>query len=94
MGGHVAHPRRRHASDEHREGAEGDHVGRADANGHIADAGRFKPPVLRGLSTRSPYFHNGAAGSITELAQFYNARFSIGLTDAQIVDLTAFLEAQ
>ncbi len=68
--------------------------GRAMVSGDIADVGKFKPPVLRGLTTRSPYFHNGAAENITALAQFYNARFAIGLTPAQIVDLTSFLEAQ
>lgn len=68
--------------------------GRAMVTGDIADAGKFKPPVLRGLTTRSPYFHNGAAENITALVQFYNARFAIGLTPAQIVDLASFLEAQ
>ncbi len=67
--------------------------GRAMVSGAIADAGRFKPPILRGLAARSPYFHNGVAGEIEQLVGFYNTRFQIGLTDQQRADLAAFLEA-
>jgi cytochrome c peroxidase len=68
--------------------------GRALFTGKIADLGKFKPPVLRGLAARSPYFHAGTAENIQALVHFYNARFNIGLTDAQINDLGAFLEDQ
>lgn len=68
--------------------------GRALFSGDIADVGKFKPPILRGLTTRSPYFHAGVADGIFALVHFYNARFNIGLTEAEINDLTAFLEAQ
>jgi len=67
--------------------------GRALVSGAIADAGRFKPPILRGLAARSPYFHNGAAGEIEQVVDFYNNRFQIGLTDQERTDLAAFLEA-
>jgi len=49
---------------------------------------------LRGLAARSPYFHAGVAENIQALVHFYNARFNIGLTDAEINDLGAFLEDQ
>jgi cytochrome c peroxidase len=68
--------------------------GRAMVTGHIADVGKFKPPILRGLTVRSPYFHAGVADGIDALVDFYNARFSIALTDEQHSDLVAFLEAQ
>jgi len=68
--------------------------GHAMVSGHIADVGEFKPPILRGLSSRSPYFHAGVAESIDALVDFYNARFSIGLTADEHRDLVAFLEAQ
>ena len=67
---------------------------RALVTGHIADVGKFKPPILRGLAARSPYFHAGVAENIQALVHFYNARFNIGLTDAEINDLGAFLEDQ
>ena len=36
--------------------------GRAMITGLWKDVGRLKGPVLRGLSSRAPYFHNGSAG--------------------------------
>jgi len=68
--------------------------GRAMVSGHIADVGEFKPPILRGLAARSSYFHAGAAENIQMLVHFYNARFQIGLTEDEVNDLGAFLEAQ
>jgi hypothetical protein len=68
--------------------------GRAMVSGNICDVGKFKPPILRGLAARSPYFHAGAAANIQMLIHFYNARFQIGLAEDQVNDLGAFLEAQ
>jgi cytochrome c peroxidase len=68
--------------------------GHAMVSGAIADVGEFKPPVLRGLAARSPYFHAGMADNIQMLVHFYNARFQIGLTEDEVNDLGAFLEAQ
>jgi cytochrome c peroxidase len=55
--------------------------------------GRFKGPILRGLSGRAPYFHNGAAASLTDVVNFYDVRFALGLDDQQKADLVAFLRA-
>ncbi|MDQ2869953.1 MAG: hypothetical protein M3S32_04355 [Acidobacteriota bacterium] len=68
--------------------------GRALVTGKWKDIGRFKGPILRGLAARAPYFHNGSAATLTEAVQFYNTRFQIGLTDAEVEDLAAFLRAQ
>ncbi len=73
--------------------------GRAMVSGDIADVGKFKPPVLRGLAARSPYFHAGAAENIQALIHFYRARFNImvdghPMTEDEVNDLGAFLEAQ
>jgi len=59
--------------------------------GLCADVNRVKTPVLRGLAARSPYFHNGSAGTIVELVNFYNARFQMGLNAQQKTDLANFL---
>jgi cytochrome c peroxidase len=48
--------------------------------------------ILRGLSARAPYFHNGTAGDLRQFVNFYNQRFQIGLTDQQKQDLIHFLE--
>jgi cytochrome c peroxidase len=68
--------------------------GRALVTGRWKDIGRFKGPILRGLAARAPYFHNGSAATLTEVVQFYNSRFNIGFTEAEIADLVAFLRAQ
>ena len=62
-------------------------------SGKWADIGRFKPPILRGLAPRSPYFHGSAADSTVNIVEFYNARFSMGLSQDQKDDLVRFLEA-
>jgi cytochrome c peroxidase len=65
--------------------------GRALISGAWADIGKFKGPILRGLASRAPYFHNGIAQSLDEVVDFYNNRFDIGFTPEQRADLVAFL---
>ncbi len=67
--------------------------GRALITGKWNDIGRFKGPVLRALSSRAPYFHNGAAATLDEVVDFYERRFGIGLTAQERADLLAFLRA-
>jgi cytochrome c peroxidase len=67
--------------------------GRALITGKWKDVSRFKGPILRGLASRAPYFHNGSARRLEDAVQFYDARFNIGLTDAEKSDLVAFLRA-
>jgi hypothetical protein len=68
--------------------------GRALVTGSWNDIGKFKGPILRGLATRAPYFHNGSAATLTDVVRFYNTRFGIGFTDEEIADLVAFLQVQ
>lgn len=65
--------------------------GRALITGKWKDIGRFKGPILRALASREPYFHNGFAKNLRAVVDFYNERFSIGLTDDEEDDLIAFL---
>jgi cytochrome c peroxidase len=67
--------------------------GKALVTGKCADFNRIKGPVLRGLAARAPYFHNGAAASLSELVNFYNQRFKMALTEEQKSDLEAFLNS-
>jgi cytochrome c peroxidase len=67
--------------------------GRAMISGKWADIGRFKGPVLRALSARAPYFHNGSAQTLDEVIDFYERRFHLGLTPAERADLIAFLRS-
>ena len=65
--------------------------GFALVTGRWADIGKFKVPDLRGLETRSPYFHNGFTGDLNQIADFYDTRFNIGFTPQEKADLVAFL---
>jgi hypothetical protein len=67
--------------------------GRALVSGRWVDIGKTKGPILRGLGSRAPYFHNGSAADLATVVAFYNARFAIGLTADQASDLVAFLRA-
>lgn len=57
------------------------------------DVGRFKGPILRGLASRAPYFHNGSADTLEEVIDFYNKRLNVGITPQERRDLVAFLKA-
>jgi hypothetical protein len=65
--------------------------GRAMISGKFADIGKFKGPILRGLASRAPYFHNGSAADLGEVVDFYDTRFGIGFTPQEKSDLVAFL---
>ena len=67
--------------------------GRALITGKWNDIGKFKGPTLRGLAIRAPYFHNGSAADLDAVVDFYNQRFSIGLTAQEHGDLVAFLRS-
>ncbi len=67
--------------------------GRALITGLWKDVGRLKGPILRGLASRAPYFHNGSAESLGDVVEFYNERFNIGFTPGEKKDLIAFLSA-
>jgi cytochrome c peroxidase len=67
--------------------------GRALITGLWKDVGRMKGPILRGLASRAPYFHNGSAGSLSDVLDFYEKRFNIGLTTQERADLIAFLNS-
>jgi cytochrome c peroxidase len=67
--------------------------GRALLTGKWKDIGKFKGPVLRGLSGRAPYFHNGLGTDFGAVIDFYNTRFRVGITDEEKEDFIAFLGA-
>jgi mono/diheme cytochrome c family protein len=66
-------------------------AGTADITGAWADIGKFKVPVLRALAARAPYFHNGMAETLSDVVEFYDARFDLGLDGPDEDDLIAFL---
>jgi cytochrome c peroxidase len=67
--------------------------GRALITGSWNDIGKVKGPILRGLASRAPYFHNGSAKTLMDVVDFYDTRFNMGLTAQEKADLIAFLSA-
>jgi cytochrome c peroxidase len=68
-------------------------LGQALIDGNFDHAGKIKGPVLRGLSSRAPYFHNGSAQTLLDAVRFYENRFNLVLTNREESDLVAFLSA-
>jgi hypothetical protein len=66
--------------------------GRAMVTGLWKDIAKFKGPILRGLPSRAPYFHNGFAATLDDVVAFYDARFGMQLTPQEHADLVAFLK--
>src|SRR5262249_39120458 len=67
--------------------------GRARITGKWQHMSVFKGPILRGLAARAPYFHNGFAATLSDVVEFYNRRFNLGLGAPEKSDLVAFLRA-
>jgi len=65
--------------------------GRALITGKCADAGAIVMQQFRGLTARPPYFAGGSARDLSEVIDFFDRRFKIGLTDTQKQDLVNFL---
>jgi cytochrome c peroxidase len=67
--------------------------GRALTTGKCADVGSIVMQQFRGLTARAPYFANGSARDLTELVDFFDRRFKIGLMAKEKQDLVNFLSS-
>lgn len=68
-------------------------LGQALIDGNFDHVGKIKGPILRGLSARAPYFHNGSARTLLDAVRFYETRFGWVLTPREESDLVAFLSS-
>jgi len=66
-------------------------LGQALIDGKFDHVGKLKGPILRGLSARAPFFHNGSAKTLLDAVRFYENRFGLILTAQEESDLVAFL---
>jgi hypothetical protein len=66
-------------------------LGQGLIDGKFDHIGKIKGPILRGLSARAPYFHNGSAATLLDAVRFYETRFGLVLTPQEESDLVAFL---
>jgi cytochrome c peroxidase len=68
-------------------------LGQGLIDGRFDHVGKIKGPILRGLSARAPYFHNGSAQTLLDAVRFYESRFGLVLTTQEESDLVAFLSS-
>ncbi len=67
-------------------------IGYAAVSGQCQDMNKMKVFGLRNLATRAPYFHNGSAAGLSDVVNFYNQRFNIGLSVTDQANLVMFLQ--
>jgi cytochrome c peroxidase len=63
------------------------------STGLWADVGKMAVPILRGLSSRAPYFDSGQAKTLEDVVNHYNQRFTFNFTNHEKKALVAFLSA-
>lgn len=68
-------------------------LGQALLDGNFDHLGKIKGPILRGLSARAPYFHNGSARTLLVAVRFHETRFGLSLSAQYESDLVAFLSS-
>jgi cytochrome c peroxidase len=68
-------------------------LGQGLIDGNFDHVGKIKGPILRGLSARAPYFHNGSARTLLDAVRFYETRFGLSLSTQDESDLVAFLSS-
>lgn len=54
----------------------------------------YRTSPLRGVWQHAPYFHDGSAATLEEVAATYNTRRSLGLSPQEIADLAQYLKSQ
>ncbi len=68
-------------------------IGYAAVSGQCQDMNKMKVFGLRNLAARAPYFHNGSAPGLSDVVNFYNQRFNIGLSVTDQANLVLFLQS-
>jgi mono/diheme cytochrome c family protein len=75
-----------------------DVVSEPEPNGAPSYASRsatkqYRTAPLHGLWQHAPYFHNGSAPTLEAVVQTYNIKKSLGLSNADMADLVAYLKS-
>ncbi len=85
--------------------SDGGDVGRAKPTGDQGHEFQFRTPTLRNVAKTGPYFHDGSVAELGDAVKFMAAGGNpkapkldpllrdVGLTDAEVADLVAFLSA-
>lgn len=67
-------------------------IGSATPSYAGARAGTFDTPTLLGTVYTAPYFHDGSLPSLSAVVDWFDDTKSLGLSDVERADLTAYLE--
>lgn len=54
---------------------------------------QYRTSPLSGVWQHPPYFHDGSAGTLTDVVQTYNTKQALGLTSQEIADLAEYLKS-
>ena len=54
---------------------------------------QYRSSPLQGLWQHAPYFHDGSAATLNDVASIYNTQRALGLTPQQLADLTEYLKS-
>jgi mono/diheme cytochrome c family protein len=54
---------------------------------------QYRTTPLKGAWQHAPYFHDGSAATLEDVAQTYNNRMSLGLSAGQVSDLAQYLKS-
>ena len=54
---------------------------------------QYRTSPLKGVWQHAPYFHNGSAATLNDVAAIYNTRQALGLNAQQIADLAEYLKS-
>ena len=54
---------------------------------------QYRTSPLKGVWQHAPYFHDGSAATLNDVAARYNTRQSLGLNPRDIADLAEYLKS-
>ena len=54
---------------------------------------QYRTTPLRGAWQHAPYFHDGSAATLEDVASIYNTRQSLGLSPQQVADLAQYMKS-
>jgi mono/diheme cytochrome c family protein len=54
---------------------------------------KYRTAPLKGVWQHPPYFHNGSAATLVDVVNTYNAKRSLGLTGAEVLDIAQYLKS-
>ena len=54
---------------------------------------QYRTTPLKGVWQHAPYFHDGSAATLDDVARIYNTRQALGLSPQQLADLAQYLKS-